>query len=146
MSHKYELGTTPPAGARDAVHVAIFAATARHSLAGGEPVRMTSHDKVPGYVTRCDMANAIGVADPFATFIEAGTPFWVVLKPGTVTNLRHEWDHPQLDAAKPAPAPALDADLTTENARLKKELKDAKAKISKLDEECEELSGGCRGC
>ncbi len=86
---------------RDAVHVAIAPVFSDEKLLPGQKVILA-----PGCIERViacpEMIQPIGVVDPFLDHgVTPGKRFWMVLYPGTVTNLRHEWDHP--DMPKPEP-------------------------------------------
>ena len=79
---------------RDAVHIAIVPVVAKQRLLPGE------HVTAEGYKGRWKEpkppeAPLIGIVDPFRIkAIEAGEHFWLLLYPGTITSLRHEWTHP----------------------------------------------------
>lgn len=74
----------PEAPERDAIHVAIIPVQARTELNPGQPVGKDGTDKDP-----------IGVVDPFLDKpVKAGQIFWMLLKPRTITGLRHHWEHP----------------------------------------------------
>lgn len=81
----------PPDARRDAVHVAIVAVVAGEPLAMGEWVVMRD-----GLAYQADRpTDAIGRADPFYTHpVREGERFWLCLRPGTITGLRHHWLHP----------------------------------------------------
>ncbi len=94
-----ELGTQPDWSdpEKDAVHVAIYKALARENLKAGD--RVVFHDDwgPDGSVRRPedDKEKVIGIVDPFLTEeVKRNTYVWVVMLPGTVTGLRHEWSHP----------------------------------------------------
>lgn len=94
-SQGVELGQAPPNDAkRDAVHVAIVPATYAceegFSSWAGERVRFLQN----GTVQRCDSELWDGVIDPFHEgFVKSGQRIWVVMRPGSVKNLRHTWEH-----------------------------------------------------
>src|SRR6476469_2438797 len=80
---------------RDAVHVAVAPATAGERLSPGEPVSI-----VGGVAVRSK--SAIGIVDPFLTGpVFERERFWVLRHPGSITNLRHECDHPQIANEEP---------------------------------------------
>ncbi len=61
---------------RDAVHVAVIPMTAVRRMMPGEK-----------------MIN--GVVDPFLSEpVQVGQRFWLFIYPGTVTGIRHAWQHP----------------------------------------------------
>ena len=73
---------------RDAVHIAIVPVVAGADLSPGQIV---SPDGYPAGVTR----HRVGIVDPFLTEqVKEGEHFWLLLYPGTITSLRHEWTHP----------------------------------------------------
>lgn len=81
-------------GLKDAVHMAIVTVTCRDTLRRGQPVRFM--DDSFQEVTTCEYQEEYkhGIADPFypEEYIPSGTPFVVLLPPGTAGNLRHEYD------------------------------------------------------
>ena len=90
-----KLGTpisNPEAAQRDAIHVAVVPVTSEETLSPGEHVGLV--DAATNKVSR--NAKKIGVVDPFMTAkkVSPGSTFWLVLYPGTITGLRHEWAHP----------------------------------------------------
>lgn len=100
MSDHAQLGTAPPPDAtRDAIHVAIVAVTATHDMRPGTAVGRVGagSDGVSAVVTPL-----VGVVDPFQkNLIRSGDRVWLLVKPGTVSKLRHEWSHPLFDDIKP---------------------------------------------
>lgn len=93
-SQGVELGQTPPDDAkRDAVHVAIVPATY-----SSETVFACAGDRVmfneDGTVRSCLSDLWDGVIDPFHVgFVKSGQRVWVLMRPGSVKNLRHTWEH-----------------------------------------------------
>lgn len=93
---------------RDAIHIAIMPCMAYSHLAGGEKVcmvtRVTSTPNSGNLVERPSPAfpdsKIIGIVDPYlddGVMIKPGDYVWVLLLPNTITGLRHEWTHPDLD-------------------------------------------------
>lgn len=78
---------------KDAIHVAIYPAVAGCKLNRGEHVGKLSS----GRFGPCDVN--VGVVNPFTDqlTITEGEMFWLLLYPGTVTSLRHDWNHPSID-------------------------------------------------
>jgi hypothetical protein len=74
---------------RDAIHVAVAPVVANGPLLPGEAISLLEDGSAsvnPPF---------IGVVDPFLTRrVQAGERFWMFLRPGTITSLRHEWSHP----------------------------------------------------
>ena len=91
---------------RDAIHVAIMPVMAAEQLQAGDWVSFVYG--TTNQVKHCNPAydlTPIGVVDPFFTEhyrIEKGTWVWLFLTPGTITGLRHEWTHPEIDNQQPA--------------------------------------------
>lgn len=85
------LGHPPLQQQRDAVHVAIIPVRAAEPLRPGQRVFI-----VEGNRARLSVGDsADGVVDPFLEDdVEKDEPFWLLLYPGTITSLRHEWSHP----------------------------------------------------
>lgn len=76
---------------RDAIHVAIVPMKAYQDLDPGEHVGI-----IEGHLEVAGVTNSpIGIVDPFLTkMVKEGQSFWLFLYQGTVTSLRHEWEHP----------------------------------------------------
>ena len=87
-----DLGKPAPEGsARDAIHVAVVSV-----VAGGQRLR-------PGQRIHIDGENAVAavpgnaIVDPWLIgHASPGTRVWAFMHPGTVTDLRHEWSHPDV--------------------------------------------------
>ncbi len=79
---------------RDAIHVAVVPVRAGDDLMPGEHVGLDiNKDARTG-----KGVEHIGVVDPFGRdVIEKGTWFWLMMYPGIVTDLRHNWNHPALE-------------------------------------------------
>jgi hypothetical protein len=76
---------------RDAVHVAVIPVTAGETLNPGQHVGILYDDHVG------ESAEPIGIIDPFLQKpVRRGQKCWLIMYPGTVVGLRHEWDHPSL--------------------------------------------------
>lgn len=76
---------------RDAIHVAISPARAAVKLQPGQDVGLVGDSFGPS-------DKNLGIVDPFFRgWILPGDIFWMFLYPGTITSLRHEWTHPELD-------------------------------------------------
>lgn len=88
-----DLGRLTGRFSRDAVHMAVIPVTAGERLHPGAPVSITDGD---GKAVLSPSADAVGVVDPFLPeFVEQGQRFWLLLKPGSITGLRHDWYHPK---------------------------------------------------
>ena len=99
MSSPDVLGKLAREGAkRDAVHVAIVPVTCDEVVVPGEPLAV-----VDGQVKRLVSANeqpAVGIVDPFLLKqeeIHPGERFYLLLWPGSILSLRHEWTHRAFD-------------------------------------------------
>lgn len=83
---------------RDAAHVAVVPAIAAERLVPGVRV---------GFVKDGDTAHVgvrtkqtFGVVDPFLTaMVEIGQRFWLLMDPGAVRGIRHDWSRPAFDRA-----------------------------------------------
>jgi hypothetical protein len=74
---------------RDAAHVAVLPVTAAESLKPGDHIGFDADKKVRA------MNDSIGIVDPFLRIdVKEGERFLMLLYPGTVSLLRHEWTHP----------------------------------------------------
>lgn len=83
---------------RDAVHVAVMPVIAGEFLHHAESLRLKfgTSNVVLSAVYNDDY---IGIVDPFIGLhhIDPGQQFWMWLRPGTITGLRHEWSHAAID-------------------------------------------------
>lgn len=85
---------------RDAIHVAIMAVKAGCALHPGQHVGFIREDSARevGPATGRDV-KAIGIIDPFLKApVPSGAWCYLVLYPNTITSLRHDWEHPDVDA------------------------------------------------
>jgi hypothetical protein len=103
VSESLRLGELIEAGreaARDAVHIAVVPVEAGVDLSPGYWVRV-----VAGLAFEVDgptSPGAVGVVDPYLeNGPERGQRFWLYLRPGSITALRHEWDHPAFPLSRP---------------------------------------------
>lgn len=80
---------------RDAVYVAVLPVFAGYEIKPGSPLDFVAGSKE---VVVRSAGRGVGIADPFLTeIVEPMERFWMVMHPGTVTDLRHAWSHPELD-------------------------------------------------
>jgi hypothetical protein len=89
---------------RDAIHVAVCPAVAGEVLLCGQRVTLTRDHGIntDEMVARAAKEDSVGIVDPFlGGRVEALQRFYVFLNPGSISSLRHEWTHPELDD-KPA--------------------------------------------
>lgn len=92
---------------RDAIHIAIVPLVAGEELCKGGKVRLSSTDQTVALSADYFENQAIGIIDPFLDEwgVEKGQKFWCFLFPGTVTGMRHHWQHPAfLEQREPLPA------------------------------------------
>lgn len=74
---------------RDAIHVAMIPAMAGENLNPGDRVAVDKNM----VATRSNEWH--GIVDPFLEeLVWEESWFWLWMKPGTVTGIRHHWDHP----------------------------------------------------
>lgn len=82
-------------GIRDAIHVAAISVVAGGTLKPGDKVVRSGNTYRKIKVGEQPM----GIVDPFLfTNISSGDIFWLFLRPGTITGLRHVWEHPDFPA------------------------------------------------
>lgn len=83
---------------RDAIHIAIMPVILDNWCVPGNSVKFCYGSKER--VKTCEPEDAVGVIDPFVSYrdCEAGSRVWMFLRPNTITGLRHEWTHPEVDA------------------------------------------------
>lgn len=81
---------------RDAVHVAIAPVTANENLRPGQKVLLVDTASVIAAIGQ----EWDGIVDPFltATVLKAQR-FWMWMRPGSITSLRHDWTHPAFEGA-----------------------------------------------
>ncbi len=86
-----------PKADRDAVHVAIIPVTCSHAkVHPGEPLKVSF-----GAVDKAGDGEWDGIVDPFLTApVMPGERFYMVLKPGSITSLRHDWEHPAFKSSE----------------------------------------------
>ena len=90
---------------RDAIHVAVIPLTAGETLWTGSCVKLAAGFKDVAVHCRRHEAEYIGVVDPFLSLasVSKGNRFWCFLCPGTVTGMRHHWQHPHFDSVSEKP-------------------------------------------
>lgn len=77
---------------RDAIHVAVVPVEAGETLPPGQRVYVADGK---AWITREKSPASVGIVDPFLrSAVYEGQRFWLLLPPGTITSLRHEWVHP----------------------------------------------------
>lgn len=80
---------------RDAVHIAIAPTIAGTWLKPGEHISIIDGKAFRGGET-------IGVVDPFLkSNVKQGQKFFICLYPGSITSLKHHWEHPAFSSEKP---------------------------------------------
>jgi hypothetical protein len=109
-----------PSELRDAVHVALCPMMAGERLEPGEHVRVEDGD-----AHSAAAGEGVGVVDPFLRRpVEPGERFWLLLYPGTITSLRHEWSHPAI--------PDEDADIAASEAWLREVAENSRTDYDEL--------------
>lgn len=79
---------------RDAVHVAVAPVEAGHDLEPAQRIWVVNGLAMP---LNNIPSHEIGIVDPFlAEGPKKGDWFWLWLTPGSITSLRHQWEHPSL--------------------------------------------------
>jgi len=81
---------------RDAIHVAVAPVFAGERLYPGQHVAIRDGEAFPAE-NRIGISreNRIGIVDPFlADPVFPKQKFWLFLYPGSITSLRHHWEHP----------------------------------------------------
>jgi len=87
---------------RDAIHIAVMPVTVQQGvqLLPGAAVRFVANSDG---ATVCPVSRSetpVGVIDPFLhRKIHGGERAWLFLNPGSITSLRHDWTHPEVDRA-----------------------------------------------
>jgi hypothetical protein len=100
---------------RDAIHVAVAPVVAGERLYPGQHVGVRDGRGTAG-------ATHIGIVDPFLPGpVYQEQRFWLFLYPGSITSLRHHWEHPEFPdgpAGPDAPENAKDPAISTSAAWL----------------------------
>lgn len=90
---------------RDAIHLAVENVITGGPLRRGQFVR---YEK--GYIYSVDREeDSVGIVDPFLTVEVVGKDrnVWLIIKPRTITSLRHVWEHPMFESIKIEENPIL---------------------------------------
>jgi|SRR6185295_7188983 len=76
---------------RDAIHVPVL------PVKSGEDEQLKAGDFIMfsgENVYKCPKEKAHGIVDPFLDVpLNGGDMFWMLMMPGSVTSLRHQWHH-----------------------------------------------------
>ena len=71
---------------RDAIHIAVAPAIATCKLFPGQHVDANG----------ATAGKKVGIVDPYLHLpVMPGEQFYIFLYPGSITTLRHHWDHPE---------------------------------------------------
>jgi hypothetical protein len=82
---------------RDAIHLAVIPVKAISRIYPGTEIKLI--DNKPVQIDHSE--DATGIVDPFLEeSVAAGQWFWMILKPRTITSLRHVWEHPDFPTEK----------------------------------------------
>ncbi len=153
MSNHPSLGQliAPDANAvRDCIHIALvpLVAGVTAHLDPGEPFALDSSGRaIPAGSTK----EPIGVVDPFLqTSVRPSERFYGVLNPGSVTNLRHSFDHhafPADEAEVKVVERIVAAPEDPEVAAVREYAKSHGLTLQEvMDTASETLQDSCRGC
>jgi len=84
------------AGVRDAIHVPIISVTAAETLSRGESVSINAAMEAAPCI------GGIGVVDPYlsAQQVAKGEKVWILIRPGSISTLTHQWTHRLLPEAE----------------------------------------------
>jgi hypothetical protein len=81
---------------RDAIHLAVYPATAAVLLNPGEKIGLLPDGRASNDIK----LERVGIVDPFLNLpVKPGQRFWLCVRPATVTSLRHHWEHPAFPEA-----------------------------------------------
>lgn len=87
---------------KDATHIALAPVVAAQSLKPAQRVCLASNGKA---ILSFDATDYVGIVDPFLRkTVNPGQKFWLWLEPGSITSLKHVWDHPAFEAAEKSAA------------------------------------------
>lgn len=96
MSENIVLGqpVTSKTTVKDAVHIAVISVASLEPLKPGDRISVSERIGKTIMVVK-DRKTPQGIVDPYLTqTVKPGQKFWMCLLPGTVTGMRHEWEHP----------------------------------------------------
>jgi hypothetical protein len=106
---------------RDAVHIAVIPVTVGYQAKPGARVTVSawSADEIRAYPREDDEDDnpddygperTVGILDPFLREpLKSGDRCWMLLLPGTITSLRHEWSSPRFPTDLPVARPEKSA-------------------------------------
>lgn len=80
---------------KDAIHIAVLPVRAMDEFMPGEKVCLVNGTDA----IKCneDSNTYHGVVDPYLlNTVKRGERFWLFMRPGSITSLRHDWTHPAL--------------------------------------------------
>jgi len=84
---------------KDAIHIPVMPVFADEIIVPGAKLAKSENPKKQGFrvKTAFHPSDAIGICDPYLrTSTRIDDQFLMFLFPGTVTNLRHDWTHPNI--------------------------------------------------
>jgi hypothetical protein len=103
---------------RDAIHIAVMPVVASCTMRPGEPVSLQGYASDEAVYDNSD--NYLGIVDPFlAVSVQKGQKFWLFLRPGTISGLRHEWTHPMIKPQSANEPPAVVDEMEDHEAWLR---------------------------
>ena len=84
---------------RDAIHIAVVPLIAGEDLYTGGKIKLKFGSAEIALKADYNKDEAIGIVDPFLNEyrVKKGERFYGVLFPGTVTGMRHHWQHPKFE-------------------------------------------------
>ena len=85
---------------KDAIHIAVLPVVALEKLNPGQPIAINKHI-VNGveFYGASSIGKSLGIIDPFLKEpVNAGQKCWMFMYPNTITSLKHDWTHPDIEA------------------------------------------------
>ena len=80
---------------RDAIHIAVIEMEAVEMLEPGQAIGVVPNTDGLKASAGCEH---VGIVDPLLKHqVSPGERFWMVMNPKTVTDLRHDWNHPAFE-------------------------------------------------